>query len=85
MSTFCFYLAACVSSRTVPRYFSIVFAVMARLHTPSWACGCSLVPRELESGAVGGGPTEVRLVDKQNEEYVAPAYVAYGGEGQTMG
>lgn len=49
------------------------------------ACGCSLVPRELESGAVGGAPTEVRLVDKQNEEYIAPAYVAYGGEGQTMG
>lgn len=43
------------------------------------------MPKELEAGATPGKGAEVRLVDKQNEEYVAPAYVAYGGAGQTMG
>lgn len=45
----------------------------------------SLVPKELEATATPGKGVDVQLVDKQNEEYVAPAYVAYGGEGQTMG
>lgn len=44
-----------------------------------------LVPKELEATATPGKGADVRLVDKQNEDYVAPAYVAYGGEGQTMG
>lgn len=43
------------------------------------------MPKELEAGATPGKGTDVKLVDKQNEEYVAPAYVAFGGDGQTMG
>lgn len=50
-----------------------------------WIVACSLVPKELEATATPGKGADVRLVDKQNEDYVAPAYVAYGGEGQTMG
>lgn len=46
---------------------------------------CSLVPKELEPSAKPGQGADVRLVDKRNEEYVAPAYVAYSGEGQKMG
>lgn len=45
-----------------------------------------MVPRELEEGATGS--VAVDLVDKRGEEYEAkpaPAYVAYSGEGQTMG
>lgn len=45
----------------------------------------SVVPKELESDANPGKGTDVKLVDKRNEEYVAPAYVAFGGDGQTMG
>ncbi|CAM9140914.1 unnamed protein product [Discosporangium mesarthrocarpum] len=41
-------------------------------------------PRELRVGAQGGDVL-VSLVDKHEEDYVPPAYVAYGGEGQTMG
>lgn len=41
--------------------------------------------KELAATAQPGKDVEVRLIDKQHEEYVAPAYVAYGGEGQTMG
>ncbi|CAM9460603.1 unnamed protein product [Ectocarpus sp. 8 AP-2014] len=44
-----------------------------------------LVPKELEAGATPGKGTDVKLVDKQNEDYVAPPYVAFGGDGQTMG
>lgn len=47
-------------------------------------CG-RLVPKELEAGATPGKGTDVKLVDKQNEDYVAPPYVAFGGDGQTMG
>jgi len=46
------------------------------------------VPRQLESEVDGTGPLNVQLVDKREEEYVAPpppAYVAYSGEGQTLG
>ncbi|CAM9364244.1 unnamed protein product [Choristocarpus tenellus] len=43
-----------------------------------------VVPKELETGVAGRG-VDVTLVDKHEEDFVAPAYVAYGGEGQTMG
>lgn len=48
-------------------------------------CLGSVVPKELETEAKAGKGTDVKLVDKRNEEYVAPAYVAFGGDGQTMG
>eukprot|EP00903_Cladosiphon_okamuranus_P009992 g9478.t1 len=44
-----------------------------------------VVPKELESETDPGKGADVKLVDKRNEEYVAPAYVAFGGDGQTMG
>eukprot|EP00752_Nemacystus_decipiens_P005684 g5144.t1 len=44
-----------------------------------------VVPKELEADSKEGYGTDVKLVDKRNEEYVAPAYVAFGGDGQTMG
>lgn len=48
-------------------------------------CPHSVVPKELEADANPASGTDVKLVDKRNEEYVAPAYVAFGGDGQTMG
>ncbi|TYZ66274.1 hypothetical protein PybrP1_005426 [[Pythium] brassicae (nom. inval.)] len=46
-----------------------------------------VVPRELE-GEDQTGPVDISLVDKRQEEYVAPsapAYVAFSGSGQSMG
>lgn len=46
-----------------------------------------LVPRELEGDNVRE-QVEISLVDKRQEDYVAPpppAYTAFSGEGQTMG
>ncbi|CAN0062213.1 unnamed protein product, partial [Phaeothamnion confervicola] len=45
-------------------------------------CNASIVPRELKAV---GDVVEVSLVDKRKEDYVAPAYIAYGGSGQTAG
>lgn len=39
-------------------------------------------------GSAKPGPLHVALVDRRTQDYVAPptpAYVAYGGAGQTMG
>lgn len=59
-----------------------MFKKISKIHNRS-------VPKELQkelaATAQPGKDVEVRLIDKQHEEYVAPAYVAYGGEGQTMG
>lgn len=50
-----------------------------------------IVPREIAvplPGQSTEGPIHVGLVDRRKEDYVpppAPAYVAFGGEGQTMG
>lgn len=49
-----------------------------------------VVPRELheQHKGLGKGPLLVNLVDRRSEDYEAPpvpSYVAYSGEGQTMG
>ncbi len=62
---------------------AMIFFSTLILLLPPWHD--SVVPKELESGSQPGQGTDVKLVDKQNEEYVAPAYVAFGGDGQTMG
>lgn len=67
------------SSSAVENIFSLIVC------RPFWRGRYRLVPKELEASATPGKGAEVRLVDKQQEEYVAPAYVAYSGEGQTMG
>ncbi|KAG5188705.1 SEP domain-containing protein [Tribonema minus] len=51
--------------------------------------GKGIVPRELADGlGKGRGEVHVKLADRRNEDYVpppTPAYVPFGGEGQTMG
>jgi len=44
-----------------------------------------VVPREIEL-ETGGKPIDVKLIDKREEDYVAPhvPYVAFSGEGNTM-
>ena len=42
------------------------------------------MPTELREEAEGG-VVEVDVEDKRGEEYVPPAYVAYGGTGQSVG
>lgn len=42
------------------------------------------VPQELRDQAEGG-VVEVDVEDKRGEEYVPPAYIAYGGSGQSVG
>lgn len=43
-----------------------------------------IVPRELESQAQNE-QVGIHVIDKRQEQYVLPAYTAFGGEGQTMG
>lgn len=75
-------------SRTCPLLPSICIVLNSSLLASARKCeryACSVVPKELEVEAQAGKGTDVKLVDKRNEEYVAPAYVAFGGDGQTMG